>query len=928
MAKTYINGCQDVVFYQGLPMEGALYFMEPDSSSAKAIYSDKDRTVALSNPVFLDEYGRPSSVVFLGEGEYKVGHFQYTGNGDMNNDWEDQDIRPTVFSLVETEYQEGIDPALAIGDGHMFSVESIAELCAIPPTSYSRVVVNGYFERNDAPSRLFTWVEGSVAVTNLGTIFQSTLTGYNGRWIMQTEDKGIIDIRTFGVIPERDMNIFGYLNSALNWINSASCKASTLYFPSGNYKLSGGSFAFKCAVKFGDNNNTNGVRFILTQSDALLYFYNDFECAMDHGFAHSSSLANTYVKPYFYKAGLIVKASWCYSTAVSAIRTMAGNSNVVIHMNVDSSVDVNVGVTLPSKYIMDANITVNNGSLTIGILPVDYRSGLFVKGDGAIIIDTIMLPASYLSVKDIDSYSYTNGGGIEVDSAVTLYNDGTASSTFTTPLHFVKGGSISVRNTSSIYHCYINMPVIDNGLSGFLGDFITIQSGEIKASWYISLAAAINSHNEDFIDLEGKTFALTAETPYSNLTSKYVSSSWGLKNGVAATESGGLLVLPYHLIGSTFTVLEIDAIANPVEGGLYVLHNSGTITLGNLDVVAGDTVTYSYASSTWSLYTTSMVVLRDIAIPLKVYGQNNSAKVENSSLDIYYSSSSFKSILLERTSVSTSVLATNASLLNDSSCAVDITAAAVLRINDSSCVGNITAPTLDMEHSVCGGNVATGVLCIHNSTVAGSVSIDGQYAPLVLYTNVWTSDIEPHYTDVTMYEISGSITHSSVGSVDIKAYVSNALGVDHRTVINGLNFTDNDSLGTGITSTDDYTAAPIYHGFQYANERYGSSSIVGTSFIHMTIRGNKGWHKDTEGPLYIGSLDSLTNGEVYTALMDSLFVLTGDEPFFVFYEGSTANWGPSASMWPTASFEFRDSRYSRATTSSVVPFMGSMKIYY
>jgi hypothetical protein len=926
MAKTYINGCQDVVFYQGLPMEGALYFMEPDSSSAKAIYSDKDRTVALSNPVFLDEYGRPSSVVFLGEGDYKVGHFQYTGNGDMNNDWEDQDIRPTVFSLVETEYQEGIDPALAIGDGHMFSVESIAELCAIPPTSYSRVVVNGYFERNDAPSRLFTWVEGSVAVTNLGTIFQSTLTGYNGRWIMQTEDKGIIDIRTFGVIPERDMNIFGYLNSALNWINSASCKASTLYFPSGNYKLSGGSFAFKCAVKFGDNNNTNGVRFILTQSDALLYFYNDFECAMDHGFAHSSSLANTYVKPYFYKAGLIVKASWCYSTALSAIRTMAGNSNVIIHMNVDSTLDINVTASMPVKYIMDANVTANSGVLSVAYLPVEYRSGKFKQNGGVISFSGIMIPSSYLWSAAIDEYvTYANNGGILVDSAITLYNDGTAHSTFAYPLRISKGGSITSANTSSVYHCYITNIVVDEGLSEVLGDFITIESGEIKASWYISLAAAINSHNEDFIDLEGKTHTLAAEAPYSNLTSKYVSSSWGLKNGVAVTESGGLLVLPYHRIGSTFTVLEIDAIANPVEGGLYVLANSGTITLGSLVVEAGDTVTYSYASSTWSLYTTSMVVLRDISIPLKVYGNNNSVTAENSSIDAYYSSSSFKSILLESSLVTTSILATNASLLNNSSCAVDITAASVLRMNDSSCVRNIIAPTLDMDHSVCGGDVATGVLSIHNSNVTGSVSIDGQYAPLVLYTHVWASPVEPMYADITMYEISGSISHSKVGSIDIKAYASNALAANHRTVINGLSFTDNDSLGTGITSTDNYVADYGY-GFQYANERYSSSGIVGTSFIHMTIRGNKGWHKDTEGPLYIGSSD---NGEVYTALMDSLFVLTGDEPFFVLYEGSTAAyWGPSASMWPTASFEFRDSRYSRATTSATVPYMGFMKIYY
>jgi hypothetical protein len=856
MSKTYINGCQDVVFYQGIPLSGCLYFMESGSSSAKVIYSDKERTTQMANPVFLNEYGEPPAVVYFGLGDYKIGHFAYTGNGDMNNDWADQDIRPTVFDLVETEYQEGISVSNALAAGsNIYCVNNIAELCAVVPTEHDRVMVNGYYTRGDAPARLFQWITDSVALTNLGTCFSSTVAGYAGRWIMASEDKGILDCRVFGIIPNISTNIYGYLVSAINWINGTSCKAETMYFPSGAYSISGGTFNFKCKVIYGCNSLTNGVSFVITQSDVNFRFYNDFENECESSFTHENSIADKYVKPVFYKNGQIAKASWCYNPQISALKTMVGNSEVILDIDTASTMEVNVSVAMPVLYILDADVTVNKGVLTIGYTPLDHKSGSFKLGDdGAISISDIMLPASTLSDRTLDKYSYTNNGGILADVACILTNDGTQNSLFAAPLHIVRGGSLASSLVSSAFHCCASEVSIDDGLEAVLGDFITLKD-DIKASWYSSIFAAINSHTDGSLDLEGNTFTLTKDSPDSTFASPYAASNWTLKNGtVTASEGSGATV--------------------------NIISNGATL------------------------------MTEDLSAPIKTNGTTGIIVADRSTLYLYYGEDAiFGSVQGQSSSIQNDLHAAYSDFEN-----CDIGQNAYSRI-------------IHLSKSIVRGNIYTGSPYIgEDSTITGSIEIDGQYGAEEDYENIWNTYSQAYET-IMMYELKGSITHSSFGGINIKAYATGTV-VIHRTVVKHLIIAENHYVGTGISSTDDYTAAPYYYGFQLATEKYGSSSIVGTNLTHMHIHGNIGWHKDTEMCLYIGDSSSLTDGSIYTALKDNVFTLTGDDPFFVIYEGNVQAYGPSASMWPTASLEYRDSRYSRETASFQVPYMAFAKIYY
>ena len=59
------------------------------------------------------------------------------------------------------------------------------------------------------------------------------------------------------------------------------------------------------------------------------------------------------------------------------------------------------------------------------------------------------------------------------------------------------------------------------------------------------------------------------------------------------------------LMGSA-TVAEINALANPVQGWLYQITDSGTITLGNVSVSAGDNIVYSSENSAWFKYYASI----------------------------------------------------------------------------------------------------------------------------------------------------------------------------------------------------------------------------------------------------------------------------------------------------------------------------------
>ena len=239
---------------------GKLYYysIDTDPSQLKSVYADISRTIELDNPQILNAAGRTDTQVYLGEGDYTVRAYKFNGV-DVNT------ADPSDWSIDNQWNESGLTTAGSSGLVGKI-VDTIADLRLLSGTDGAMVSVLGYYNAGDVFVRNYYWDADDTASDNGGTIIKNPTIAL-GSWRYQSMSD-VIDIRVFGVIPNR----IQANNSAINTAITVT-SPKTLYFPSGIYYVSAGNCTFSNKVIF-----EKGVRFFNNVSGGDPYTINVNGC--------------------------------------------------------------------------------------------------------------------------------------------------------------------------------------------------------------------------------------------------------------------------------------------------------------------------------------------------------------------------------------------------------------------------------------------------------------------------------------------------------------------------------------------------------------------------------------------------------------------------------------------------------------------------
>ena len=191
--RVFIPGPLNVIWDTDYtPLNGCVHYLDYESSNAKEIYA-QDGVTELSNPRFTSN-GMLDQPILLGEGDYKVVEYRYTGNGNKSADWNDDDLRATLFVKVREYFYEGNNVSDNLSS--MIVVDTIADLKAISDESVLNVMVLGYFTKTDSYPRVF--YRSDTGTSDGGSVIKSTATSYY--WKLTNSDE--INASAFGIIPQ------------------------------------------------------------------------------------------------------------------------------------------------------------------------------------------------------------------------------------------------------------------------------------------------------------------------------------------------------------------------------------------------------------------------------------------------------------------------------------------------------------------------------------------------------------------------------------------------------------------------------------------------------------------------------------------------------------------------------------------------------
>jgi hypothetical protein len=193
----YSNGPLNVLWDTDLtPLKGCVQFLDWDSTSEKAIYA-QDGSSVISNPRFVGS-GILDQPIVLKNGSYKVIEWRYTGEGTMEADWADPDVREQKFLMVRSYRMDGDAKASSSTVSGVYTVDSVAALAAIDDETVTRVLVIGYASAGDSPARMYYRVTGNYSADGGSVIASSGITG--AYWLLC---HGLsIDASVFGILPK------------------------------------------------------------------------------------------------------------------------------------------------------------------------------------------------------------------------------------------------------------------------------------------------------------------------------------------------------------------------------------------------------------------------------------------------------------------------------------------------------------------------------------------------------------------------------------------------------------------------------------------------------------------------------------------------------------------------------------------------------
>lgn len=112
------------------------------------------------------------------------------------------------------------------------TVETLAELEAMPPSNDAIVWVRGYHRAHDGCEGFFCWNADADDMPNGGTVIRATAEE-KGRWKRVTEDEGTFNARWFGAKGDGKADD----TKALQRTIDAGGKKSVIYLPSGTYRV-------------------------------------------------------------------------------------------------------------------------------------------------------------------------------------------------------------------------------------------------------------------------------------------------------------------------------------------------------------------------------------------------------------------------------------------------------------------------------------------------------------------------------------------------------------------------------------------------------------------------------------------------------------------------------------------------------------------
>ena len=231
-------------FFNGdLPASFArLSFYSATTSTLKNVYTSRQLSTPLDNPMILDANGQvPVGGIWMSEGQaYKVVLEFSDGSGGFVDGWTIDDYIGSSSQLV------------AVGSLRLGYVTNVTDIPNLSTSLYDMIYVSGYRSANDGGQGFFKWESASSATSDGGVVISPISAPSTGRWIRDCQGSSAIG-QWWGVIGS-STPINGQLTNACNYALAKgidlNISGSGLVRLSGDYTISVPSLTIGGGISF------------------------------------------------------------------------------------------------------------------------------------------------------------------------------------------------------------------------------------------------------------------------------------------------------------------------------------------------------------------------------------------------------------------------------------------------------------------------------------------------------------------------------------------------------------------------------------------------------------------------------------------------------------------------------------------------------
>jgi len=487
--RVFISGPLNVIWDTDYtPLNGCVEYLDYESSNAKVIYA-QDGVTELSNPRFTSN-GMLDQPVILGEGDYKVVEYRYTGNGNKSADWNDDDLRNSLFVKVREYLYEGNNTVDNLSS--MIVVDTINDLKEISDESILNVIVLGYNTKTDSYPRVF--YRSDTGTSDGGSVIKSTATSYY--WKLTNTDT--INASAFGIIPQGSGDDFTSQMASL----AAYCVSSNkkiVYFNAGA-KFSG-------TVNFGENCFVHSLAPLIGLSASTI------SCKNTNIMTTAANLSWNILEGISYSSLDPVMSYITYLKVNSAFAKYTGYSNKTFEI-------MSGGTISASTVFTDCTI-------------IDNNFERFITGTPSFVCTTVP--------QTVKTSWFTNSQAITASNKPTRIifdSECTWTTTVSVQCEFQRQESTLSYSGGTILEIDCNEPMY-HSLSGFISPK---NVSFVKSEWYVSPSVLVNFQKVDFcnrsyvfpytlsianfywrngtVEQTGSSFNITTSGTFENITTR------------------------------------------------------------------------------------------------------------------------------------------------------------------------------------------------------------------------------------------------------------------------------------------------------------------------------------------------------------------------------------------------------------------------